>query len=57
MLHGIIHEQGNCLDIRDDISEKNHMFSYKYLDSGALILGIIVIADNKPINLCYICYK
>ena len=22
MLHGIIHEQGNCLDIRDDISEK-----------------------------------
>ena len=32
MLYGIINEQGNCLDIRDDISEKNtifHMFSYK----------------------------
>ena len=22
MLHGIINEQGNCLDVRDDISEK-----------------------------------
>ena len=24
------------------------MFSYKFLASGALILGIIVIADTKP---------
>ena len=50
MLHGIIYEQGNCLDVNDDISEKMnifHMFSYKSLCSGALILGIIVIADSK----------
>ena len=26
MLHGIINEQGNCLDVRDDISEKNTVF-------------------------------
>ena len=27
MLHGIINEQGNCLDVRDDISEeKNTIF-------------------------------
>ena len=31
MLHGIMNEQGNVLEVRDDISEKNtifHMFSY-----------------------------
>ena len=58
MLQGITYEQGNCLDERDDISEKYifHMFSYKYLASGALIWGIIVIADNKPMDLCYRCY-
>ena len=58
--HGIINEQGNWLDVRDDISEKNtifHIFSYKILTSGAFIVEIIVIADNKPINLCYRCYK
>ena len=33
-----------------------HMFSYKSLTSGALILGIIVIATNKPMDLCYRCY-
>ena len=52
MLHCIINEQGKRFDVRDDISEKNtifHMFSHKSLDSGALILGIIVIADIKPI--------
>ena len=58
MLHGIISKQGNCLDVRD-ISKKNasfgilHMFSYKPLASGALILGIIVIATNKSMYLCY----
>ena len=26
MLHGIINEQGNCLDVRDDISEKMNIF-------------------------------
>ena len=60
MLHVIMNEQGNRLDVRDDISEKYyfHMFSYKSksIDSGALVLVIIVIADNKPMNLCYRCY-
>ena len=27
MLHGIINEQGNYVDVRDDISEKNEYFS------------------------------
>ena len=48
MLIGIISEQENCLGVRDDISEKKnyfHMFSYKPIPSGALILGILVIAD------------
>ena len=60
MLHCIINEQGNCLKVRYDISEKNtifHMFSYKSLASGALILGITVIANNKPVELCYRCHK
>ena len=55
MLHGIINEQGNCLDVRDDISEKKnifHMFPIIF-SLSAIILGIIDIADNKPINLCY----
>ena len=62
MLHSMINEQGNCLDVRDDISEKNtifdifHMFSDKSLASDALILGIIVIATNTPMDLCYRCY-
>ena len=34
------------------------MFTYKSLVCGALILGIIVvIADNKPMDLCYIWYN
>ena len=40
MLHEIINEQGNCLDLRGDISEKMIIFltfSYKSLASGALI--------------------
>ena len=47
MLYGILNEQGNYLDVRDGISENTifHIFSYKFLASGALILGIIVIAD------------
>ena len=32
-------------------------FSYKSQASGALILEIIVIADNKPMDFCYRCYK
>ena len=47
------------LEVRDDISEKNtifHMFSYLTLASGALFLVIIVIGDNKPMELCYRCY-
>ena len=31
MLHGIINEQGNCLDVRDNISEKNEYFSHVFL--------------------------
>ena len=31
------------------------MFSYLTLASGALFLVIIVIADNKPMELCYRC--
>ena len=45
--------------VRDEISEKKyyfHMFSYISLASGALVLVIIVIADNKPMELCYRCY-
>ena len=59
MLHGIINEEGKCLDVRDAISEITiyHMFSYKSLASGAFILGIIVIADDKSMDLCYRCYK
>ena len=54
MLHGTINEQGNCLDVRDDISEKNtffdifHMFSHKSLASGALILGNISLLLTSP---------
>ena len=33
-----------------------HMFSYKSLAFGALVLVITVIADNKPMELCYLCY-
>ena len=47
MLYGKLNEQGNHLDVRDGISEITilHIFTYKSLASGALILGIIVIAD------------
>ena len=53
MLHGIINEQENCLHVRYYISEKKkltifHMFSYKSITSGALILEIIVIAETSP---------
>ena len=37
-----------------------HMFYYKSLASGAsgaFFLGIIVIADNMPMDLCCRCYK
>ena len=33
-----------------------HMFSYLSLASGALVLVITNIADNKPMELCYLCY-
>ena len=32
------------------------MFSYLSLASGDLVVVIIVIADNKPMVLCYRCY-
>ena len=58
MLPGIINEIENCLDVRDDISEKNAIrHTYKSLTSGAFILGIVVIVDSKPMNLCYRCYN
>ena len=57
MLDGIINEQGKCLDETDVISEGNHIVSYKSLVFGAYILEIIFIADNKPMDLCYRCYK
>ena len=49
---------GIVLEVIDDILEKYyfHMFSYKSLASGAIVLVIIVIADNKPMELCYRCY-
>ena len=62
MLHGIINEQGNCLDVKDVTSEKKtifdifHMFSHKSLASGALILGVTVISTNKSMDLCNRCY-
>ena len=44
------------LEVRDYISEKKsilYMFSYLSLAPGALVLVIIVISDNKPMELCY----
>ena len=32
------------------------MFFYTFIASGALILLIIDIADNKPMYLCYRCF-
>ena len=49
----MINEQGYCFDVRDDISH----ISYKYVASGALTLELIVIADKKPIDFCFMCYK
>ena len=58
MLPGIINEKGNCLDLRDDISEKNAIrHTYESLASGLFILGIVVIVDSKPVNLSYRCYN
>ena len=61
MLHGIIITQGNSFDVKNVISEKKyvyfHMFSYKYLATGAFILDIIIIAVNKSMNLFYRRYK
>ena len=56
----IIHEQGNCFDVRDDTLEKINYYSQvsnKYLVFCGLILESIVIADNKPMDFCYSCYK
>ena len=58
MLHGIINVQGTCLDVRDAFQKNTifyilHMFSYKSLASGALILGIIVIATNNVTVVIY----
>ena len=62
MLHGIIIAQGNSFDVKNVISEKKfnvyfHMFSFKYLATGAFILDIIIIADNKSMDLFYRRYK
>ena len=41
------------------IFQKNtvfHMFSYLSPASGALVLVITVIVDNKPMELCYPSY-
>ena len=41
------------------IFQKNtvfQMFSYQSIASGALVLVITVIADNKAMALCYLCY-
>ena len=46
------------LEVRDDFSEK-YRFSHVFLlisTLGALVLVITVIADNKPMELCYLCY-
>ena len=59
MLHGIMNEQENSLGSKRWYFRKNtifHMFFYLTLASGALFLVIIVIADNKPMELCYRCY-
>ena len=54
MLLGIINEKGNCLDVRDDMSERNAIrHTYESLASGAFILGIVVIVDSKPTDLSY----
>ena len=56
----IINEKGNCLEVLDDISEKNtifHIFSYNSPASVEFILGIAVFADNKHLDLRYKCYK
>ena len=48
------------LEVRDAILVKKnpifHMFSYQSLASCALVLLIIVIADIKPMELCYRSY-
>ena len=46
------------LEVRDDISEK-YRFPHVFLlisTSDTLVLVITVIADNKPMELCYLCY-
>ena len=46
------------LEVRDDILEKI-LFSHVFLLISCLwclVLVIIAIADNKPMELCYRCY-
>ena len=51
MLPSIINAKENCL-------QKNAIrHTYESLASGAFILGIVVIDDRKPMNLCYRCYN
>ena len=59
MLHDIIKEQGNCLDVRAGISEKILFSHVSYISqaSGALIIRVIVTVDIKPTGLCDRCYK
>ena len=47
------------LEVKDDISEKILFFTHVLLlisSLWCLSLRIIVIADNKPKELCYRCY-
>ena len=43
--------------MKEVIFQKNAIrHTYESLASGAFILGIEVIVDSKPTNLCYRCY-
>ena len=49
------------VDVSDDIFVEKmnifRLFSYKWLTSGFLILGINSLPFIKPMDLCYSCYK
>ena len=47
MLHGTINEYGNCLNVRDGISEKNTVF---HADPGADSIPNLTYKANTFIN-------
>ena len=57
MFHGIINEQGYWLEFKGLYFRKNHMFTYKYLVSGAQTLSINSLVIIKPMYLCHRCYE